>query len=339
MTASPEGMARRTFLAASAGAGAAMTSSRLIIPMAAMPAAIFGSASAQETFRQQEPPPSFIPDDISVGRATIWSEGTRMAADIYSPKGAVGKLPTIIMAYGWGGTMERFRAEGAAFARAGYLVVMFDYRGWGESDSRVILAAPEPTQRPGNRFTAEVIELREILDPLAEVTDLSNVIHWVQAEPQSDTSRIGIWGTSFGGGIAAYVAGHDHRVKALHAQVAPLELRALDPLGYQDGTKRARGELGYPKPGIVVVSGLRGAPIAEHFLPYSPSSHKPRTGLRDTDCTCWQGGTVRYPAHHRCVRELQRHEEESRHHPGHRSLRCLRQGARRSAAARARMVR
>lgn len=271
MTASPEGVFRRKFLAAGAAAAAAMASSRLIIGMAAMPAAFFGSASAQETFRQQGPPPSFIPDDISVRKATIWSEGTRMAADIYSPKGTVGKLPTIIMAYGWGGTMERFRAEGAAFARAGYLVVMFDYRGWGESDSRVILATPEPAERPGNRFTAEVIELREILDPLAEVTDLSNVIHWVQAEAQSDTSRIGIWGTSFGGGIAAYVAGHDHRVKALHAQVVPLELRALDRLGYQDGTKRARGELGYPKPGMVVVSGLRGAPIAEHFLSYSPS--------------------------------------------------------------------
>src|SRR5260370_23725043 len=100
---------------------------------------------------------------------------------------------------------------------------MLDARGWGEGAWGGIVAAPEPAERPGNRFTAEVIELREILDPLAEVTDLSNVIHWVQAEPQSDTSRIGIWGSSFGGGIAAYVAGQDHRVKALHAQVEPLE--------------------------------------------------------------------------------------------------------------------
>jgi uncharacterized protein len=175
------------------------------------------------------------------------------------------------MAYGWGGTMQRFRAEGAAFAQAGYLAVMFDCRGWGDSEARVVLAAPEPAERPGNHFTTEVIELREIFDPLAEVEDLSNVIHWVQAEPQADTSRIGLWGTSFGGGIAAYVAGYDHRIKVLHTQVAPLELRALDQPGYQDGTKRARGEIGYPKPGMVVVSGLRGAPITEHFLHYSPA--------------------------------------------------------------------
>src|SRR5258707_8850838 len=102
-----------------------MTSSMLIIQMAAMLAAIFGSASAHETSRQQEPPPFLIPDDIGVRKATIWSEGTRMAADIYWPKGAVGKLPTIIMAYGWGGTTERLLPEGAAFAQAGYLVFVF----------------------------------------------------------------------------------------------------------------------------------------------------------------------------------------------------------------------
>jgi len=194
-----------------------------------------------------------------------------MAADIYAPKGTAGRLPTIVMAYGWGGTMERLRSGAMAFAQAGYLVVTFDYRGWGESDSRVILAAAAPAQRSGTRYTAEVIELREILDPLAEVEDLANVIHWLQAEPQSDPGRIGLWGTSFGGGVAAYIAGYDRRIKALHVQVVPLELRELDPRGYQDGTKRAHGQLGFPAPGEVVVSGLRGAPIAEHFLRFSPA--------------------------------------------------------------------
>jgi dienelactone hydrolase len=239
--------------------------------MAVMLAALFSPALAQQVWPQVEQSPFTLPDDVSVRKETIWSEGTRLAAYLYARKDAVGKLPTIIMAYGWGGTMERFRKEGAAFAKAGYLVVMFDYRGWGESDGRVILAAPEPAERPGNRFTAEVIELRELRDPLADVEDLFNVMHWVQAEPQSDTNRIGLWGTSFGGSIAAYVAGYDHRVKAIHAQVPPLELRALDRPGYSDGTKRARGELQYPKPGLVVVAGLLGAPVAEHFIRFSPA--------------------------------------------------------------------
>ena len=49
----------------------------------------------------------------------------------------------------------------------------------------------------------------------------------------------------FGGSIAAAVAGYDHRIRAVHAQVVPLELRVLDRAGYAEGTKRARGELGY----------------------------------------------------------------------------------------------
>lgn len=245
--------------------------SNMVTAVAAMVATAIGPAVAQKAPAAPEDASFSIPQDVGVREAAIWSDGTRMAARIYAAKSAVGKLPTIIMAYGWGGTMDRFRAEAVAFAEAGYLVVTFDYRGWGESDSRVILASPEPAERRDNRFTAEVIELREILDPLAEVEDLANVVHWVQAEPRSDTRRIGIWGTSFGGSVAAYVAGYDHRIKALHLQAAPLELRALDQAGYADGTKRARGELGYPKPGVVAVAGLRGAPIAEHFLRYSPA--------------------------------------------------------------------
>jgi len=77
----------------------------------------------------QEPPPFQVPKDISFRKATIWSEGTRMAAEIFSPSVAVEqKLPTIIMAHGWGGTAALLRADALAFARAGYLVVTFDYR-------------------------------------------------------------------------------------------------------------------------------------------------------------------------------------------------------------------
>jgi hypothetical protein len=238
-------------------------------------ASAFAAAAATAPVLAQQPfqpnlPPFVLPDDVSVRKATILSDGSRLGAYVYSPKAAAGKLPTIIMAYGWGGTMERFRSEAAKFAQAGYLVVMFDYSGWGESEGRVVLAGPAPAER-GTHFTAEVTELREIRDPKADVEDLFNVMHWVQAEPQADTNKIGLWGTSYGGGVAAYVAGYDHRVKVIHAQVSPLELRAIDRLGYSDGTKRARGEIEYPKPGLVVVADLLGAPIAEHFIGYSPA--------------------------------------------------------------------
>jgi pimeloyl-ACP methyl ester carboxylesterase len=88
---------------------------------------------------QQPAQPFAVPSDISFRKATISSEGTRMAAEVFAPAAAGGKLPTIIMAHGWSGTAAQLRADAVVFAQAGFLVVTFDYRGWGESDSRVIL--------------------------------------------------------------------------------------------------------------------------------------------------------------------------------------------------------
>ncbi len=77
--------------------------------------------------------------------AGIMSEGTRIAAEVYSLKSLDGKrLPTIVLCHGWGGTARDLRPEGIAFARAGYLVVAIDYRGWGESDARLVLTGPSP---------------------------------------------------------------------------------------------------------------------------------------------------------------------------------------------------
>src|SRR5690349_20834328 len=81
--------------------------------------------------------PFTAPADIDYRRAEMWSEGTRMTADVFTLKSAAGKkLPTILMAHGWGGTKAALRPDAVLFARAGYLVVTFDYRGWGESDAR-----------------------------------------------------------------------------------------------------------------------------------------------------------------------------------------------------------
>src|SRR5712691_3241120 len=95
--------------------------------------------------RAQQPAQPFTPpDDIDYRKANVMSEGVRLTAELYSPKSAAGKqLPTIIMSHGWGGTAALLRAVALDFAHAGYLVIAFDYRGWGASDSRVILTAPE----------------------------------------------------------------------------------------------------------------------------------------------------------------------------------------------------
>ena len=220
---------------------------------------------------------TMMPADIAFRQATIISEGTRMAAEVYAPKQpATEKLPTIVMSHGWGGVAAQLRGDAMTFARAGYLVVIFDYRGWGASDSRVFLTGPQPAERSKDlRFTAEVQEVREVVDPLDMTTDLANAVNWVWGEPQCDREKIGLWGSSYSGGHVVYVAARDPRVKATVSQVPAFDSRWV-LLGdealktYQEATDRAHGKLGYPAPGLKVIGNLRGAPVREKLMQYAP---------------------------------------------------------------------
>ncbi len=206
----------------------------------------------------------------------ILSEGTRLAAEIFSPKDKDGeKLPCILMAHGWGGTARGLRRDAVVFAKAGYLAVTFDYRGWGNSDPRVILANPAPDGKPG-KFQAEVIAIREVVDPVEQGRDWLNALHWLQAEPMCDTQRIGVWGSSYSGGHVLYAAAHDQRVKAVFSQVGGMDSRfvaASDEARsrtLKEATQRARGQRPYPEPGAVEVGALRGAPIRDKLMHYAP---------------------------------------------------------------------
>lgn len=230
------------------------------------------SAAAQRPADDFKPP-----DDLTFRKATIMSEGTRMAAEVFAPKNpASEKLPTIVMSHGWGGVAALLRSEAVVFARAGYLVVTFDYRGWGASDSRVFLTSPQPPRSNNRRFTAEVEEVREVVDPIDQTTDLINAVSWVYGEPQCDRDKIGLWGSSYSGGHVVYVAARDPRVKATVSQVPAIDSRQFALLGeerkktFDEATARARGELGYPPPGARVIGNLRGAPIREKLMQYAP---------------------------------------------------------------------
>jgi hypothetical protein len=69
-----------------------------------------------------------------------------------------------------------------------------------------------------------------------------------------------------------WVAARDSRVKAVYSQVGAFSGHDLgdSPQAFEDATKRAHGQLSYPKPGAVVVGNLRGAPILDKFSDYSP---------------------------------------------------------------------
>lgn len=229
--------------------------------------------------RAKQPKKAWTPPaDITYRTADIMSEGARMAAEVYAPKKSKDKkLPTIVMSHGWGGTAQMLRPDAIVFARAGYLVVAFDYRGWGNSDSRVILTKPAP-KRQGKEltFTAQVKRVREVVDPIDQTTDIMNAIHWTMAEKQCDPNRLGIWGSSYSGGHVAYVAAREPRVKALVSQVPAYDSRwvitipAMRIQTYRMGTARARGKLGYPEPGARSIGNLKGAPILEKLAGYAP---------------------------------------------------------------------
>src|SRR5262249_10930572 len=232
---------------------------------------------------QQTPAAYKPPEDIAYRTANVMSEGVRLSAEVYSLKELAGKpLPTIILCHGWGGTAALLRREALDFARAGYLAITFDYRGWGASDSRVVLTGPAPKKNTDHLFTAEVKEVREVVDPFEQTTDIFNIIHWAMGEPQVDKDRLGIWGTSYAGGHVVYVAARDPRVKCLVSQVGALDSRWVAADGeqlqktYQEGTQRARGEIGYPPPRARVIGNLQGAPIREKLLRYAPVEDVPK---------------------------------------------------------------
>lgn len=224
----------------------------------------------------QEKEPAFkVPEGVAFRAADIKSEGTRMAAEVFAPsKPAREKLPTIVMSHGWGGTAAALRPDAIAFAKAGYLVVAFDYRGWGNSDARLILA-DKPLQKQDGKLIAEVKEVREVVDPIDQTADIMNALHWVVGEKACDPERLGIWGSSFSGGHVVYVAARDPRVKAFVSQVGAMDARwtianpALRSHTYSQGTARTRGKIGYPEPGAKF-NNMTGQPVWEKLMQYAP---------------------------------------------------------------------
>jgi hypothetical protein len=108
------------------------------------------------------------PEGIGFKTADFISENVRLTAQWFWATGNEGgnegrKLPTVIIAPGWGATAANAREDAVDLARAGYRVLLFDYRGWGDSDGRAMLTSKPPAA--GGGFTGEVRELRGYIDP------------------------------------------------------------------------------------------------------------------------------------------------------------------------------
>lgn len=131
------------------------------------------------------------------------SEGVTCEGDLYLPShfDEAAKYPALVIGHGFTVARTSLVEEGRLFAEAGFICLAIDYRHFGTSGG-------EPRGR---------------LWPLQESEDFKSAIDWLEAQPGVDAERIGIWGTSFGGGIVTHVAAHDLRVRACVAQAPILD--------------------------------------------------------------------------------------------------------------------
>jgi cephalosporin-C deacetylase-like acetyl esterase len=104
--------------------------------------------------------------------------------------------PCVVMAHGFGGTKDTGLLDYAeGFAAAGLDVLVFDYRGFGDSDGT-------PRQRVSYR---------------RQRADYRAAIAAARALPGVDPDRIVLWGTSYSGGHVVPVAVADGRIAAIVA--------------------------------------------------------------------------------------------------------------------------
>jgi dienelactone hydrolase len=207
----------------------------------------------------------------------IWSQGTRLQGRIWRPEEAApgGEArPAILLAHGWGGLLEHLDVTyGPKFAAAGFVVLGFDYRGWGESEGILIPVEEIPEPDVKGEMQVRVREIREVVDPWSQLEDLRAALAFLASEPDVDPGRIGIWGTSYGGGHAMTLAASEP-VAAAVVQVgsqggdSPKELVAH---ARRRASQKARGELESRIPqGIDKAPGLSGTPDWARMVSYRP---------------------------------------------------------------------
>lgn len=222
-------------------------------------------------------------DQVDSRPVTIWSDGTRLAGNLFYPKSAKegDKLPAILLCHGWGGVKEHLnRTYAPRFAAGGFVVLTFDYRGWGASDSRLVVTGEMPKPDANGNVTVTAQAIRELVDPRDQLEDIHNAINFLEGEPLVDRNRIGLWGSSFGGGLVLQTAIDDPRVKCVVDQVGAVDARDAAAQPYLDkgglaGThesaiKRSRGELPPVPQGENVFPNLRGTPHLERFAYFAP---------------------------------------------------------------------
>ena len=124
---------------------------------------------------------------------SFYSEGHRLVGDLYAAddRPPHDRRPGIVLCHGYTGVKDLYLPDNArVLTEAGYVVLTFDYKGWGESEGS-----------------------RSRLAPYSRVADVQAALTFLGTRPDVDPTRLGIYGTSYGGATVVWVAAIDERVK------------------------------------------------------------------------------------------------------------------------------
>ena len=171
-----------------------------------------------------------------------------MSGDLYLPPGfqKSDMRPAIVFCSGTAGTKRGTPTRMAPyFLKAGFVFLAFDYRGWGDSDGKLLPVEPLPKPDAKGEVTVKARVVRWQMDFADQTQDIRAAISFLVGEPGVDPERIGILGTSYGGGLVTWGAAHDPRVKCVVAQVPGMgggRGPNAEKRQYELLTKQARGE-------------------------------------------------------------------------------------------------
>ncbi len=129
-------------------------------------------------------------------------DGTAVSldVDIYRPDDTAPQ-PAVILGHGFGGSKDNLEVQAQTLADAGYVVVAYSARGFGESGGNVHLNDP----------MFEIADAQALIDLLADDNGVQ--------QDGDDDPRVGIVGGSYGGAMALMTAGADDRVDSVIAQI------------------------------------------------------------------------------------------------------------------------
>lgn len=143
--------------------------------------------------------------------------GITLAADMYTPKVDVGKLPAIAVSGPFGAVKEQSSGLYAQqLAERGFLTIAFDPSFTGESGGMP----------------------RRVASPDINTEDFSAAVDFLSVQPNVDADRIGILGVCGWGGFAINAAANDTRIKATVASTM-YDMCRVTTNGYYDADDNA----------------------------------------------------------------------------------------------------